>query len=178
MILQTPRLMLRATTDDDIPLLQERIFRDSHVMRYAFAGVPMADNSSEAFVRRFFAFGDRVTGMAPLIEIASGEIIGFAGLAPCDSLGAEDDFEIGFVLARQAWGRGIATEIGQAQLAFGFQRLGCRRLLGLVHPQNTPSIHALTKLGLRYMKDVQKDGRADRSVYLIEARDWKSAVRE
>jgi RimJ/RimL family protein N-acetyltransferase len=171
-ILSTSRLVLRTTTENDIPILQERIFGDSDVMRYAFAGEPMAKDRSESFMRRFFTFGDRITGIATLIEKPANEVIGFAGLFSCDALGAED-FEIGFVLAREAWGRGIATEIGEAQLAFGFDRLGCQRLLGLVDPRNAPSIHALKKLGMRYLKEVSDPKRADRSVYMIEAREWR-----
>jgi ribosomal-protein-alanine N-acetyltransferase len=171
-ILSTSRLVLRTTTENDIPILQERIFGDSDVMRYAFAGEPMAKKRSESFMRRFFTFGDSLTGIATLTEKPSSEVIGFAGLFSCDVLGA-DDFEIGFVLARQAWGRGIATEIGAAQLAFGFDQLGCQRLLGLADPRNAPSIHALTKLGMRYLKEVSDPQRADRSVYIIEAQEWR-----
>jgi RimJ/RimL family protein N-acetyltransferase len=144
-ILTTPRLALRAVTEGDISALQALIFSDGEVMRFAFAGAPMASEAAEDFIRKFFTFGDRLTGMAVLTEKPAGDVIGFAGLSPCDALGA-DDFEIGFVLARRAWGRGIATEIGKAQLVFGFEQLGCARLLGLVNPQNTPSIHALEKL--------------------------------
>jgi RimJ/RimL family protein N-acetyltransferase len=171
-ILTTPRLALRATTEADITALQALIFSDGDVMRFAFAGAPMASEAAEDFIRKFFTFGDRLTGMAVLTEKPAGEIIGFAGLSPCDALGA-DDFEIGFVLARRAWGRGIATEIGKAQLAFGFEQLECERLLGLVNPQNTPSIHALEKLGMRYVRKVAAAKRGPRSVYVIEAGDWR-----
>jgi ribosomal-protein-alanine N-acetyltransferase len=171
-ILSTSRLVLRTMTEDDMPILQERIFGDSDVMRYAFAGEPMAKDRSESFMRRFFTFGDSLTGIATLTEKPANEVIGFAGLLPCDALGAED-FEIGFVLARQAWGRGIATEIGAAQLAFGFDQLCCQRLLGLVDSRNAQSVHALKKLGMRYLKEVSDPKRADRSVYLIEAREWR-----
>ena len=132
-ILTTPRLILRTTTEDDIPVLQDRIFGDSDVMRYVFAGLPMAKDRSESFMRRFFTFGDSLTGMTTLTERLTGEVIGFGGVFSCDALGAED-FEIGFLLGHSYWGRGIATESGEAQLAFGFNQLGCRRLLGLVDP--------------------------------------------
>ena len=171
-ILTTPRLALRAATEADIPVLQKLIFSDSDVMRFAFAGAPMAGSAAEEFIRKFFTFGDRLTGMAVLTEKADGEVIGFAGLSPCDALGA-GDFEIGFVLARRAWGRGIATEIGEAQLAFGFEQLECTRLLGLVNPQNAPSIHALEKLGMRHLTAVADTRRGPRSVYAIEAGQWR-----
>jgi [ribosomal protein S5]-alanine N-acetyltransferase len=171
-ILTTPRLILRAAIASDIPILTERVFGDSEVMRYAFAGEAMARGEAENFIRAHFTFGESLTGMATLTEKPVGEVVGFAGLAPSRALGA-DDFEIGFVLARRAWRRGIATEIGGAQLAFGFDRLGCDRLLGLAEPRNAPSIHALGKLGMRYLKHIAEPGRANRNVYVITAEEWR-----
>ena len=171
-ILTTPRVILRAAVEEDISILQNRIFGDSDVMRFAFSGAPMAGEAAEDFIRRFFTFGGSLTGFAVLTEKPAGEIIGFAGLASCGALGA-DDFEIGFVLARQAWGRGIATEIGEAQLAFGFEQLKCGRLLGLVDPRNAPSIHALEKLGMRQLEAIADSKRGSRRVYVIEAAEWR-----
>ena len=171
-ILTTPRLMLRAAVEEDISTLQNRIFGDSEVMRFAFSGAPMAADAAEDFIRRFFTFGGSLTGMAVLTEKPAGEVIGFAGLSPCQALEA-DDFEIGFVLARPAWGRGIATEIGEAQLAFGFEQLKCGRLLGLVEPRNAPSIHALEKLGMSYRATIADPKRGSRGVYAIEAAEWQ-----
>ncbi|MEH2522704.1 GNAT family N-acetyltransferase [Bradyrhizobium sp. AZCC 2176] len=171
-ILATPRLILRAAAEADISTLHNLIFGDSDVMRFAFSGAPMATDAAEDFIRRFFTFGGSLTGMAVLTEKPAGEIIGFAGLSPCDALGA-DDFEIGFVLARRVWGKGIATEIGKAQLALGFEQLNCGRLLGLVDPQNAPSIHALEKLGMRYLTTIADPRRGSRRVYVIEAEEWR-----
>jgi [ribosomal protein S5]-alanine N-acetyltransferase len=171
-ILMTPRLILRTALEEDISVLQNLIFGDSEVMRFAFAGAPMAKDAAEDFVRRSFTFGSSLTGMAVLTEKPAGEVIGFAGLSPCQALEA-DDFEIGFVLARRAWGKGIATEIGEAQLAFGFEQLKCGRLLGLVDPRNAPSIHALEKLGMRYRATIAEPKRGSRSVYVIEAGEWR-----
>jgi RimJ/RimL family protein N-acetyltransferase len=173
-ILSTPRLILRAATERDIPILQKRIFGDSDVMRHAFQGVTMPEQKAEQFVRAHFTFGDRDTGVAILIEKPVDEVIGIAGLLPCEALGG-GDLEIGFALARNAWGRGIATEIGEAQLAFGFERLNCSRLLGLVDPRNGPSIHILEKLGLRHVTDIVESERGNRRVYCIEAQEWRNA---
>jgi len=176
-ILTTPRLILRTATEPDIPLMHQRVLGDSEVMRYVFRGGPMTAQRAEQVMRKFFTFGDSLTGIAVLADRPTGDLLGFAGLFPCEALGVED-LEIGFVLARQAWGRGIASEIGEAQLAFGFERLNCRRLLGLVDPRNRPSIHVLEKLGLRYVKDITEPGRANRSVYCIELHDWRASGRE
>jgi len=176
-ILTTPRLILRTATEQDIPVMHERVLGDAEVMRYVFQGVPMTLERAEAVMRKFFTFGESLTGIAILAEKPAAELIGFAGVFPTEALGVSD-FEIGFVLARNAWGRGIATEIGEAQLAFGFEQLNCPRLLGLADPRNGPSIHALKKLGLRYLKDVMEPGRANRSVFCIESEAWRSQRRE
>jgi len=176
-ILTTPRLILRTATDQDIPVMHRRVLGDSEVMRYVFQGVPMTLERTEAVMRKFFTFGESLTGIAVLAEKPAAELIGFAGVFPTEALSVSD-FEIGFVLARNAWGRGIATEIGEAQLAFGFEQLNCPRLLGLADPRNGPSIHALKKLGLRYLKDVMEPGRANRSVFTIEIEEWRSRARE
>ena len=112
----TPRLILRTATEPDIAIMWERVLGDNDVMRYVFQGVPMTLERAGEVMRKFFTFGETLTGIAILTEKLTTEIIGFAGLFPCAALGT-DDFEIGFVLARRAWGRGIATEIGEAQLA-------------------------------------------------------------
>src|SRR6185503_1529926 len=171
-ILTTPRLILRAAVEADISVLQNLILGDSDVMRFAFSGAPMASDAAEDFVRRSFTFGESLTGMAVLTEKPAGDIIGFAGLSPCGALGA-DDFEIGFVLVSRVWGRGIATEIGEAQLVFGFEQLKCGRLLGLVDPRNAPSIHALEKLGMCHRATIADPKRGSRSVYVIEAGEWR-----
>jgi RimJ/RimL family protein N-acetyltransferase len=176
-ILTTPRLILRTAAEPDIAVMWERVLGDSEVMRYVFQGGPMTLERAGEVMRKLFAFGDSLTGIAILVEKPTAEIIGFAGLFPCTALGV-NDFEIGFVLARHAWGRGIATEIGEAQLAFGFEQLNCRRLLGLADPQNQPSIHALRKLGMRYLRDAMEPGRANRSVFCLEAGEWRQRVRE
>jgi [ribosomal protein S5]-alanine N-acetyltransferase len=176
-ILTTPRLILRTAIERDIPIMRERVLGDPDVMRYVFQGGAMTQERAEEVMRKHFTFGDSLTGIAILTEKPAGDIIGFAGLFPCKALGA-DDLEIGFVLARQAWGRGIATEIGEAQLTFGFEQLNCTRLLGLVDPRNGPSIHALQKLGLRYLKDVTEPRRANRSVFCIEIGQWRARARE
>ena len=175
-ILTTPRLILRTAVAQDIPTMHARVFGDSEVMRYVFQGGPMTEERTAEVMRKFFTFGESLTGIAVLAEGAADNVVGFAGLFPSEPLGV-NDFEIGFVLARSAWGRGIATEVGEAQLAFGFEKLNCARLLGLADPRNQPSIHALKKLGLRYLKDATEPGRAMRSVFCIEKEEWRKSRR-
>jgi [ribosomal protein S5]-alanine N-acetyltransferase len=170
-VLTSQRMMLRAVSEADISPLYEKIFSVPEVMAWVFAGAALSLAESESFVRANFNFKGGPIGLCALVEKASGETIGFAGLTPCRVL-SDDDLEFGFVLAREAWGRGFATEIGRAQLVFGFEQLGRERLLALASGQNAASIRTLEKLGLRYHSDAMPSGRSLRRIYCIDANEW------
>src|SRR5262245_47577535 len=92
-ILATPRLILRAAIEQDVPVMWQRIFGDAEVMRYVFKGKPMAEEQAGQLMRKHFTFGDKRTGLAVLTEKPTGDIIGFSGVMPCHALD-NDDFEI------------------------------------------------------------------------------------
>jgi RimJ/RimL family protein N-acetyltransferase len=165
-------MVLRVVWEADIPRLHQKIFSVSEVMDWVFAGAVLSRAEAESFIRANFNFKPAPTGLCTLTDKASGEVIGFAGLNPCLAL-SNDDLEIGFVLAREAWGRGLATEIGRAQLAYGFRQLGRARLLALASGQNVASISTLEKLGMRYHSDVTPAGRSLRQVYCLGADEWR-----
>jgi RimJ/RimL family protein N-acetyltransferase len=50
-ILTTPRLILRAAAERDIPIMRERILGDGEVMRYVFQGEPMSEERAEYIMR-------------------------------------------------------------------------------------------------------------------------------
>src|ERR1700733_11969749 len=78
-ILTTPRLILRTATEPDIKVMWERVLGDGDVMRYVFQGVPMTFERAGEVMRKFFTFGDTLTGIAILTEKSTAEIIGCAG---------------------------------------------------------------------------------------------------
>jgi len=57
--------------------------------------------------------------------------------------------EVGYTLAREAWGQGFAPEAAQALVTFAFERLGTRRVWATVDPANIRSQRVLEKAGLR-----------------------------
>lgn len=56
--------------------------------------------------------------------------------------------EIGYVLAREAWGLGYATEATRRLLAFGFDELGLHKISANCDPENRASVAVLTKNGM------------------------------
>jgi RimJ/RimL family protein N-acetyltransferase len=82
-VLTTPRLVLRAICESDLPDLHRKIFSDPDVMRYVFNGVALSYAEVVAFVREHFNSGGDKTGLSVLVERASHQIVGFAGLKSC-----------------------------------------------------------------------------------------------
>ncbi|MEM7048237.1 MAG: GNAT family N-acetyltransferase [Acidobacteriota bacterium] len=73
-----------------------------------------------------------------------------------------EQWELGYCLAREAWGRGLATEASRALLVFAFETLQAHRIIGRVDPRNPASAKVLTNLGFRreghFVQDVKKYG--------------------
>jgi ribosomal-protein-alanine N-acetyltransferase len=154
-IISTARLVLRSTIPDDIPALHARVMSDPDVVRYVFSGTVVSPADSERFVR------DRFELVRP-----SHRILGV------DSL--QCTWRRRSRARLRAWqgvlGRGYATEIGLAQIEFGFTRLYRQRLLALVDQANTASIHALEKLRMTLECTLAFEGRGERRVYSVDRR--------
>ena len=72
--------------------------------------------------------------------------IGDAGLHPLGGRGP--DIEVGYTLARSAWGRGYGTEAARALVEHAFAALDAPRVVAQVEPDNLASRHVLEKLGM------------------------------
>lgn len=165
-IITTQRPILRTPVSGDLETLHQRIFSDKQVMRFVFGGIPLTLDRVSEFFDANFARKATGHGLGVLVEKNSSEVVGFSGLIPCNAL-AEKDYEIGFVLARSFWGQGYATEIGYGQLNYGFGKLGCKRLLAQVAPQNIRSIAVLKKIGMSLHSETVTEGRGLRQIFII-----------
>jgi len=163
-MLATPRLELCYPEPEDFTDLYP-VLADPVVMGMAFGGHAMIREAARTFFEEEFDWSRSGRKLCVLREKASGRVIGLAGLKACSSLAAED-YELGFVLSRDCWGKGYATEIGRAQLEYAFATLGCTRILGLVSPDNAASRHALMKIGLAYHSTVMTAERGARQIFL------------
>ena len=86
-------------------------------------------------------------GFWAIVEKASGRIAGAVILKP---LPGHPEIEVGWHLARRAWGNGYATEAGRAAIEYGFETLGLRRIVAVVNPANTRSLAVCRRLGMRH----------------------------
>ncbi|GAA4679537.1 GNAT family N-acetyltransferase [Phytohabitans rumicis] len=85
------------------------------------------------------------------VEVAeTGEFIGFTGLDPADDGLPFSGVEIGWRLARSAWGHGYATEAAQAALAFAFDTLELPEVVAMTTTTNLRSQAVMRRIGMTY----------------------------
>ena len=106
----------------------------------------------------------------PLIEKATGNIIGHCGLLDKDIEGTTE-IELVYVLAKSAWGKGYATEIAKALRDYAFDTLKLNRIVSLIEPENIASQHVAEKVGMMHEKDVVRPGGRTLQIY-VSTENW------
>jgi [ribosomal protein S5]-alanine N-acetyltransferase len=96
-------------------------------------------------------------GMWMLRDAASSAVIGRAILRHLDVEGV-DEVEVGYGFMPEYWGRGLATEIANACIRIGFDRLGLPSMVAITTPPNLGSQRVMQKAGLVYERDILHAG--------------------
>ncbi|WP_426593364.1 GNAT family N-acetyltransferase [Cellulomonas sp. McL0617] len=149
---RTDRLLLRQWRDDDLDALAA-IDADPEVMRWIGDG-SVRDRAQTLMALARFAAAWSNRGYGPFAAEADGVLIGWVGLlVPTFLPEIMPAVEIGWRLARGAWGRGLATEGARAVLAFAFDDAGLDRVVSVCHVENTASERVMTKLGMHLDRD-------------------------
>jgi RimJ/RimL family protein N-acetyltransferase len=144
--LRTDRLVLRRWRDSDLAPWAA-MNADPQVREHL--GDLLTREQSDASVARFEADFDRRGFGWWAVEVrATGEFIGFAGLDELDEDIPFTGVEIGWRLARPAWGRGYATEAARAVLAHAFDTLGLAEVLAVTTAANVRSQAVMRRLGM------------------------------
>ncbi|GAA5197496.1 GNAT family N-acetyltransferase [Rugosimonospora acidiphila] len=152
--LETDRLILRPFRDDDLDPLAA-LNADPEVMRYIADGSTRdREQTSAGLARMRQDWAERGYG-AFAVEIRdTGEFTGWVTLAiPTFLPEVLPSVEIGWRLAREFWGRGIATEGARAVLRFGFVDRELDRIVSIRHVDNQASGRVMEKLGLRFDRE-------------------------
>jgi RimJ/RimL family protein N-acetyltransferase len=104
---------------------------------------------SDCSVAEFLADLDRRGYGWWAVEVrATGELIGFAGLDQVDPDMPFTGVEIGWRLARSAWGRGFATEAALTVLDYAFDTLELPEVLALTTATNLRSQAVMRRIGM------------------------------
>jgi RimJ/RimL family protein N-acetyltransferase len=146
-VLETPRLRLRALVDADVPELFA-IFKDPEAMRYwsrpamtdiAEAEELLRDIEHHAAAETLFEWGiarredDLVIGTSTIFQIER----------------EHRRAELGYILRRDHWKRGLANEALTAIVSHAFGTLELHRLEADIDPRNAASIRSVERLGFK-----------------------------
>ena len=143
--LTTERLALRRFTPGDFDWLTE-LYGDADVTRYL--GGPKSRSETQAFLdTRILDYYDAHPGLGVWMTVdrATGARVGFHLL---NHIRGESIIQVGFALAKSAWGAGFATEMAEAVLRYGFLDLNLPRIAGIANLENHASQSVLLKIGL------------------------------
>lgn len=148
-ILQTLHLILRPLKIADAEVLY-RIYQSEGVLRYFPSTVPPPLEKVQRFIQRQEEHWEKYAyGNWGVVPVGGIEIIGWAGLQYLPEL---EETEVGFLLDNPYWGRGYATEAGQASIKYGFGNFNMDHLIALVHPDNLASQRVIEKCGMGYVE--------------------------
>ena len=149
MPLRTDRLVLRRWLDGDREPFAA-LNADPVVMEHFPAALTRTD--SDAMVDRIEAhFEERGFGLWALEVVETGEFIGFTGLStPRFAAAFMPAVEIGWRLARTAWGRGYAGEAARRALRFGFAELGLSEIVSFTATGNLRSRAVMARIGMTH----------------------------
>jgi RimJ/RimL family protein N-acetyltransferase len=175
LILETPRLILRPFTDDDVPSFS-RYRSDPEVARYQGWEAPFTLEQAAEFIdyMKTATPGKPGPGYQIALERKSDGVL----IGDCFFKILEEDprqAEIGFTLAREFHGQGYASEGVGRLLQYLFDELKLHRVRGNCDPQNTASIRLMERLGMRH------EGHWIKSLWFKGAwadEDWFAILRE
>lgn len=152
---ETARLRLRLPRLEDAEPFAA-INADPAVAEFVSATGPLARPESDLMLRKMIEhWDDHGFGlwMAELRE--TGELAGFVGLSHPATLAAlAHEVEVGWRLAREHWGQGLATEGGAEAVRFAFADRGFPRLVCVVDRDNARSLVVARKLGFAFWRDM------------------------
>lgn len=144
--MHTARCTLRRFHLGDLENMR-RLEGDPGVMRFAPSRVALSPELVESRLR---AQVEKNASQEPLgvwaAELtATGEFVGWFMLL---ERGGEFP-ELGYMLVREQWGKGLASEVAAALVEFGVGKRGFRGITAITDADNEASIRVLEKVGFR-----------------------------
>jgi RimJ/RimL family protein N-acetyltransferase len=142
--IETSRLRLRAFAEADLDQLAA-IYADAETMQYIGTGKPAdREDTWRGMAAVLGHWHLRGYGLWAVEETTTRRLVGRIGLHRPEGW---PGLEVGWLVARDCWGQGYATEGGAASLRWAFAHLGATHVISVIHPENVASRRVAEKLG-------------------------------
>jgi RimJ/RimL family protein N-acetyltransferase len=172
-VLETERLILRPFTVDDFDAFAA-MYADPHVAQFVTEdGKPLSRFGAwRAMAGIVGHWTLRGFGLFAVVERSSGTFVGRIG--PWDPEGWPD-FEVGWTLRSEYWGRGYATEAVKRCIDYSFTELDRSHISSFIAHENTRSIRVAERVSERLEGEVALPHLPDRKhlQYGISRQDWQ-----
>lgn len=147
-----------------------QLFGDAEATRFVLNGktmppiqVTLMVESMITEARHGSAHPDWIPGVPGWLTIVDPATQEFAGIGVLRMLASdlaaaiggcpEPAVELGYILGKSFWGRGLATEVAQALLKYGVELVGREHLVAVADVGNEASHRVLRKVGFEFQKE-------------------------
>jgi len=144
--LKTERLELRPLMPADLKALH-RISNEPLVRRFLWDDEPVReDETRDLIARSTRTFAEVGLGLFGIRLQGSEDLVGFCGFVRLEGM---EEVELGFELAPELWGRGLATEAARACVRQAFEVAKLGRVIAGADSPNVASLRVIEKLGMK-----------------------------
>ena len=143
--LTTDRLLLREVEEGDLEALHA-MYCDPEVTEFLNWEAPDLDEYRALFAKARARHAQYTDGLGIWVGLVGDRLAGVFMLKPLEE---SEEIEVGYHLARWAWGNGYATEGSRALLRHGFETVGLQRIVAVVRSDNERSVRVVERLGLQ-----------------------------
>ncbi len=171
---RTDRLVAAPLRPGDFADLR-RLHGDPRVMATLSAdGQPLPEEETRRALRRHLDHWQRHGyGLWAFRDPADGRFVGYCGLKHTEVDG-KDEVELAYAVVADDWGRGLATEMAEAALGVGFERLGLPEVVCFTLTTNRASRRVMEKAGFTYEREIVHAG-LPHVLYRLTAGEWRRA---
>lgn len=165
---KTQRLYMREMEQDDFDALS-RILQDEETM-YAYNGAFGDEETQEWLDRQISRYRRYGFGLWALVLKENGEMIGQCGVT-MQPWKDKEVIEVGYLLRRDCWHKGFATEAARACKEYAFDILNADEVCSIIRDTNTASQRVAKRNGMKITDEWTKHYRGvDMPHYLFSVR--------
>lgn len=167
-IAETERLILREFSLDDAEDFY-RIYTDAETMRFQI----LPENYSVEVERYYLGrhienyYETLGFGLWAVIVKEDNRLIGRCGFV-LQPLEGSEEIEVSYLIEREFWNQGYASEAASATLKLGFEKYNFQRIVAFIDPRNTASIRVAEKIGMRFERKVEFKSFGEVDLYSTE----------
>jgi RimJ/RimL family protein N-acetyltransferase len=181
-IFETQRLIVRDWIPDEDASAAFEIYSDPEVTRFLGNGetqqsVETQCQSLQRLRDRYAQFNNG-TGYWAIVDKERGKIVGSVTVKqlPDNEGQPTSDYEVGWHLRQESWGKGYATEAGHAAVEYAFSVLKLPVLYAVVKPANQASIRVTQRLGMTPIGRTNKYYGAELELFKLDAQQWRDRL--